>query len=306
MRELLPATPARFVVAVSGGADSMALAAACAFFAERTAHRFTAVTVDHGLQPGSDSVAAAVGVRVRDLGLAHRVVARTVEPGTAGVEAAARDVRYRALEEAREELGAVAVLTGHTRDDQAETVLLGLVRGSGARSLAGMRPRSGTVWRPLLDVRREETAASCAARGIAVWHDPMNADPQFTRVRVRTRVLPVLEEQLGPGVATALARTASRLAQDSDALEELAVRQSAAHVSGTEIRAAVRELPAALRTRMIRDWLRDLSGTAQEVGFHHVSEVDALLCGRRSGAVSVPGGAEVRRAAGGGVRFHRS
>ena len=232
----LPAD-ALVLVACSGGPDSLALAACAAFAVPRTGRRAGAVVVDHGLVAGSAQVAAWAADRCRALGLDPVLVVRVDVDGPGGPEAAARAARYAALERAARETGAAAVLLGHTLDDQAETVLLGLARGSGARSLAGMPAVRGHLRRPLLDVRRADTLAVCAVLGLDPWHDPTNAggpdDP--VRSRVRAHVLPVLERELGPGVATALARTATQLREDAVALEaaadELVVRArtAAAH-----------------------------------------------------------------------------
>ena len=204
------------LAACSGGPDSLALASALAFVAPRAGLRAGAVTVDHGLQEGSSDRAAQVAAVLRGLGLDPvRAVTVTVD-GNGGPEAAARTARYAALEKAAADLGAAAVLLGHTLDDQAETVLLGLARGSGARSLAGMAPRRGIFLRPLLGVRRQATAGACAAVGLVPWADPHNADRRFARVRVRLDALPALEAALGPGVAEALARTADQLRDDAD------------------------------------------------------------------------------------------
>jgi tRNA(Ile)-lysidine synthase len=217
--------PARgcVLVACSGGADSLALAAALTFEVPKSGHRAGAVTVDHGLQEGSADRAARLVRLLRDLGLdpAESIAVKVDERG--GPEAAAREARYTGLQEAAVRLGATAVLLGHTLDDQAETVLLGLARGSGARSLAGM-PRTferGAVRfaRPLLDLDRVTTRRACTAMGLSVWDDPHNTDPAFTRVRVREDALPALEDALGPGVAAALARTARMLREDADALD---------------------------------------------------------------------------------------
>jgi tRNA(Ile)-lysidine synthase len=243
---------ATVLVACSGGPDSLALAAATAFVARRRGRvrlRAGAVVVDHGLQPGSAQVAAQAAACCRALGLDPVEVARVTVTGAGGVEAAARAVRYAALAEAAERHGAAAVLLGHTRDDQAEGVLLGLARGSGTRSLAGMAPVRGLLRRPLLGVGRERTHAACAALGLEPWHDPTNVAPLVAdggadldgsgaqpaaappgapaptpplRSRVRSRVLPVLERELGPGAAEALARTADVLREDADALDALA------------------------------------------------------------------------------------
>ena len=245
------------LVALSGGPDSLALAAATAFEAPRAGLRAGAVVVDHGLQAGSAEVAATAAAQATSLGLAP-VVVRRVDVGRAGgPEAAAREARYRALREVATEAGASAVLLGHTLDDQAETVLLGLARGSGPTSLQGMDATSGPWRRPLLAVRREATRASCADLGLEPWHDPHNADPSYARVRVRETVLPVLERELGPGVAEALVRTAAQLREDSEALDHFAEEQAEEVADHAEagISLDVRSLaanPAALRQRLIR------------------------------------------------------
>jgi tRNA(Ile)-lysidine synthase len=174
-----------------------------------------------------------------------------------GPEAAARTARYAALERAASELDAAAVLLAHTLDDQAETVLLGLARGSGAASLQGMAAVRGLYRRPLLGIRRETTVQACADAGHEPWTDPQNADPAFTRVRVRERVLPLLERELGPGVAEALARTAEQLREDAEALdtfaEELAEDLAEHAEAGISLDIpALAANPPALRQRLIR------------------------------------------------------
>ena len=217
------------LAACSGGADSLALAAAAAFVAPRLGLRAGGVTVDHGLQPGSAERAREVTALLSGLGLDPvRAAAVTVPPPAtaAGPEAAARRARYAALDVAAKEYGAVAVLLGHTLDDQAETVLLGLARGSGGRSLAGMPARRGPYRRPFLAVRRATTGAACAELGLVPWQDPHNRDFRFTRARVRHQALPALEAALGPGVAEALARTAAQLRADAECLDDLAFAES--------------------------------------------------------------------------------
>jgi len=254
-RVLLELEPGDLVlVACSGGADSLALAAAAAFEAPRTGLAAGAVTVDHGLQDGSAARAAEVADLLRRLGLQPVEVA-SVTVGTAGgPEAAARSARYAALDEAATRLRASAVLLGHSRDDQAETVLLGLARGSGARSMAGMAAASGRYRRPMLDIDRATLRAACAADGLSPWDDPHNRDPAFARVRVRRSVLPVLERELGPGAATSLARTARLLRDDADALDEWAARAvtECAHPDGGLDCAKLTALPAAVRRRVLR------------------------------------------------------
>lgn len=249
------------VVALSGGADSLALAAATAFEAPKLGLRVGSLTVDHGLQDDSDAVAARAAQTATALGLGALIV-RVDVGDEGGPEAAARDARYRALKDAAADVGASAVLLGHTLDDQAETVLLGLARGSGAASLQGMAPvredDDGVRWvRPLLGVRRETTRAFCAASDLEVWDDPHNSEDRFARVRVRERVLPVLESELGPGIAEALARTAEQLREDAEAFDEMIhetiediVEHAEAGISVSV--AALAANPAALRNRIIR------------------------------------------------------
>ena len=245
------------LVALSGGGDSLALAAATAFEAPRAGLRAGAVVVDHGLQGGSDAVAARAADVARMLGL-DPVVVRRVEVGAAGgPEAAARDARYAALEAVAAELDAAAVLLGHTLDDQAETVLLGLARGSGPGSIRGMAPVNGLWRRPLLGVHRAETEAACRHLDLTPWHDPHNEDPGFARVRVRRSVLPHLELELGPGVAEALARTAEQLREDDDALDRMVdevAEDLAEHIeAGVALPAAALSAnPPAIRHRLIR------------------------------------------------------
>ena len=210
------------LVALSGGPDSLALAAGLAFEAPKAGLLAGAVIVDHGLQEGSAEVAQAAADQARELGLDPVIIRRVKVEGSSGPEADARDARYAALEEVATELGAVAVLLGHTLDDQAETVLLGLTRGSGPTSMAGMSDINGIFRRPLLGIRRAQTVAACEAQGLTAWHDPHNQDSRYTRVRIRNDVMPLLESQLGPGVAEALARTAEQLKQDTSVLDALA------------------------------------------------------------------------------------
>ncbi|MBM7366109.1 tRNA lysidine(34) synthetase TilS [Gordonia hydrophobica] len=258
----------RVCVALSGGADSLALTAA----AVRAGLEVHAVVVDHRLQDGSGGVADRAAATARSLGATAEVRAVTVT-GAGGTEAAARRARYAALDEAR---SARPVLLGHTLDDQAETVLLGLGRGSGARSLAGMRPWSRPWGRPLLGIRRAQTRAACAGWELPVWDDPHNDDPRFTRVRVRSEVLPLLDDVLGGGVAEALARTATQLQDDLDALDAPAEELLAECAYGRTLDLEpLDDAPAALRTRVLRAWL--LSIGAAEPSYRVVSAVDALV-----------------------------
>ncbi len=261
------------LVACSGGPDSLALAAAAAVVGTRRGLTVRAAVVDHGLQDGSAARAASVVAQLESLGLPAAVLTVAVEPGGDGLEAAARDARYAALE--AEASGDEVVLLGHTLDDQAETVLLGLARGSGTRSLAGMPRRRGRLVRPLLGVRAATTRQACAELGVQPWSDPHNAEDRFARVRVRERVLPVLEAELGPGVTEALARSAALLRADADLLDALADRERATHPAPGLDCAGLAGLPDALRGRVLRDWLREAGAT--DLSAAHVAGVDALV-----------------------------
>ena len=250
------------LVALSGGADSLALAAATAFEAPKQGLRAGAVIVDHGLQPGSADVATTASRQAGRLGLAPVIVAHAAVGSAGGPEAAAREARYRSIASVASAERSPLVLVGHTLDDQAETVLLGLARGSGPDSLSGMAPLVARVdgpaiARPLLGVRRATTHAACADGDLTPWTDPQNADPAFARVRVRERLLPSLQSELGDGVTEALARTADQLREDAAALdhfaEELAEELAEHSEAGIALSAsALAHNPAALRQRLVR------------------------------------------------------
>jgi tRNA(Ile)-lysidine synthase len=279
------------VVACSGGADSLALLAATVFEARKSGWRVVGATVDHGLQEGSAPHADRVVAQMAGLGADETVAVRvTVDPGGRGIEAAAREARYAVLGEVASRLGSRVVLLGHTLDDQAETVLLGLVRGSGGRSIAGMRHGFDEFRRPLLEVTREQTEAACAAEGIEAWEDPHNLDPRFTRARIRHLVLPVLEEQLGPGVAAALARTADSLQADLAALDDAAEACLAAVADSDGLRVAeLARQPLAIRTRVLRLAALAAGSPASELFRVHVLAMDDLLCGAGDRSVDLPG-----------------
>lgn len=270
-------------VALSGGADSLALTAAAV--AEASSVR--ALIVDHGLQAGSTAVAAEAAERARALGCVDASVLPVTVGTSGGLEAAARKARYDALETAR---GDLPVLLGHTLDDQAETVLLGLARGSGGRSIQGMRDYDEPWGRPLLAVRRATTHAVCVDLGLRPHHDPHNDSPDFTRVRLRQEVLPLLEDVLGGGVAAALARTAHQLRDDGDVLDRSAEDLLGAARRGDELDVTVlASTPPALRRRVVRLWL--LAGGAKVLTDKHIRGVDDLIVAwRGQGGVAVPGG----------------
>ncbi|HET7661563.1 MAG TPA: tRNA lysidine(34) synthetase TilS [Oryzihumus sp.] len=286
----------RVLVGCSGGADSLALAAAVAFEAPRLGVVAGAVVVDHQLQPGSAGVAASAAGQCRELGLEPvEVVTVQVAGGGSGPEAEARRARYAALEQAADRLGAAQVLLGHTRDDQAEQVLLGLVRGSGARSLAGMPARRGRLVRPFLALDRATTRAACDAQGLTPWEDPHNADETYLRVRAR-RLLGELEAALGPGVAAALARSADLLRQDADALDELARTARAGLGEGPWEAGALVALPRAVRTRVWRSLATEAGSPPGALFAVHVDALDALLTDwHGQGPVDLPGAVRARR-----------
>lgn len=272
---------ATVVVACSGGADSLALAAAAVFEGHRAGLRIVGATVDHGLQEGSAAQADRVVGQLRDLGVDETLTARVSvdDAGGLGPEAAARRARYAVLDQVADHVGAAAVLLGHTRDDQAETVLLGLTRGSGGRAIAGMRRAFDRYRRPLLDVGRDDTVTACQVEGLAYWDDPHNRDPGYTRVRVRQRVLPVLEDELGPGVAAALARTADQLRADMDLLDDLAGQRHAElrDDAGGLPAAVLAGEPEAIRRRVLRLAALEAGAPAAELFHEHVLALDSLV-----------------------------
>ena len=304
VRAQLDALPegCQVLVGLSGGADSLALAAATAFEAPRSGRRAGAVIVDHGLQAGSAEVAERAAAQVRSLGLDPVLIKQVsvVESGD-GPEAAAREARYAALAQARIATGAELVLLAHTADDQAETVLLGLARGSGASSLAGMPAQADGLARPLLGLTRATLRQACSDEGLDWWDDPHNADPRFLRVRIRERVLPMLEAELGPGVAKALVRTAEQLREDSEAfaaqidefIEEI-VEPAEAGIAVSV--AALEANPAALRQRIVRHVA--LSEFGVSLSRTHTLEIARLVTDwHGQGPLQLPG-FTVRRVAG--------
>ncbi|UYQ63587.1 tRNA lysidine(34) synthetase TilS [Streptomyces peucetius] len=296
--------PPLVLVACSGGADSMALASALAFEARKLSVRAGGITVDHGLQDGSAGRADEVAARLTALGL-DPVETVAVQVGReGGPEAAARDARYAALDEAAERHGAAAVLLGHTRDDQAETVLLGLARGSGIRSLSGMAAVSGPAGRyrrPFLQIDRQTARKACMVQALPVWDDPHNADPAYTRSRLRHEGLPALEKALGKGVVEALARTAQLSRDDADALDSWAADADASvrDESGMLDCAKLYVLPPAVRRRVLRRAVIRAGAPAGSLFARHVEEVDRLITGwRGQGAINLPGRVQARRQGG--------
>ncbi|BBX99378.1 tRNA lysidine(34) synthetase TilS [Mycobacterium lacus] len=278
-------TADRWCVALSGGPDSLALTAVAARLLPTAA-----LIVDHGLQSGSAAVAETARAQAVALGCVDAQVLCVQlgdgsgrKAGSGGLEAAARAARYAALDAHRDG----PVLLAHTLDDQAETVLLGLGRGSGARSIAGMRPYDPPWCRPLLGVRRDVTHAACRELGLTPWRDPHNTDRRFTRTRLRAEVLPLLEDVLGGGVAEALARTATALREDTDLLDTIAAEALTKASAGSGLSTkALTALPDPVRRRVIRGWL--LAGGATGLTDKQIRGVNTLVTAwRGQGGVAV-------------------
>ncbi|MCL1899150.1 MAG: tRNA lysidine(34) synthetase TilS [Promicromonosporaceae bacterium] len=291
----------------SGGADSLALAAALAHTSQRVGRstrrpgwpvRAGAVIVDHGLQAGSAAVAAATAATCRELGLDPVLVITAKVQERGSPEEAARAARYQAFETAIAEYGARALLLGHSLDDQAEQVLLALARGSGARSLAGIPPARGPYRRPLLGLTRADLAAACHAQGLTPWQDPTNAESGEgapLRNRVRHELLPALERVLGPGTTRALARTATLARADVDLLDALAASLlDNARVGEHAFRVeALRAAPPATRTRALRQAALAAGASPADTTSRQIAQLDALLVNwRGQGAVSLAGGTQ--------------
>lgn len=296
--------PGLVLVGCSGGPDSVALAAATAFVASRAGRPAGAVVVDHGLQDGSSQVAATAAAQCRDLGLDPVLTVAVTVERAGGPEAAARSARHEALHAAAERTGAVAVLLGHTLDDQAEQVLLGLARGSGLRSLAGMPSVRGLVVRPFLGLRRAQTEAACAAQGLAVWHDPTNATGPGLRSAVRTQVMPLLEQVLGPGVAPALVRTGDQLRAAAQVIDPLAADlldragTPGAPDAGWDVSVLV-GAPAGVRRAALHTLALRAGASGGSLSHEHVAALDALCVDwHGQGPVDLPGGLRVARSCG--------
>jgi tRNA(Ile)-lysidine synthase len=292
------------VVGLSGGKDSVALTDALACLRRRRGFRLVAAHLDHGLRPGSADDVAFCAALCERLGVPFRsgradVRARS-EREKGGLEQAARRERYAYLRLVRDEEKAAAIAVAHTRDDQAETLLLRLLRGAGATGLSGMRARAGDLLRPLLAVPREAVLEHLRERGLAWREDPSNADTAHRRNRVRLELLPYLEERFNPGIKAALARTASLLADEAahlraeaDALLAAIVRQDGEVLCLGRV--ALAEAPPAVARVTLRQALARAGGLAH-VGALHVERILHLArakapSGRR---LPIPGGREAR------------
>jgi tRNA(Ile)-lysidine synthase len=251
-----PAIPRHFLIATSGGADSLALCLAAEFSLPRLGHSAEAVIIDHQLQENSAEVAHQSQARVEAMGLPARVIQVSVDQG-GSVEEGARNARYSALEAHLLSTGAHGVLLGHTLDDQAETVLLGLTRGSGPASIRGMARVRGIYYRPFLGLTRATTHQACIDLGVEWWDDPHNQDRRFVRPRIRHDILPAIEDALGPGIPEALANTARLIAADDDylALEAAAASERCLTGAGDLTVDELSGLAEPIRRRVLRQWV---------------------------------------------------
>lgn len=279
-------------IAVSGGPDSLALAVASSFVVPRAGHHVEAVIVDHGLQSGSGEVAATAAKTVESLGITAHVVAVDIDD-SGNIEARAREARYEALDQMADQRGAAAILLGHTLDDQAETVLLGLTRGSGPASIQGMPEYSGRYWRPFLGLTRQETCSVCEDAGVTWWDDPHNSDDRFVRPRIRHHVMPVLEQHLGPGVAQALVRTGMLVGRDRVELDAQARALADTFGDGVRLgripRGALHDVPLAIASRAVRIVAEESIGS--HLDYHHTVAVVDFMTGKSGPSpIEIPGG----------------
>ena len=288
------------LLGVSGGADSMALAYGVFHECDEALRpNLIPVVIDHCLQPGSKEVAELVKVRLQEIGFATVELHSIVVAIRDGMEASARRARFELFSGLIEKYHSKYFLLGHTRDDQAETVLLGLSRGSGTRSLSGMAIRNGAFLRPLLDLTREETRLACLEAEIEIWDDPHNHDPSYARVRARRHVLPIMEAELGPGISAALARSAKILREDADALDSWA-EEIYSRVDPADIPVEVMaDLPKAVRIRVLRRAIYSLGAPSGSITAEHLAPIEAFITDwRGQGATSLPGGVKVARISG--------
>lgn len=310
----------RILVGVSGGADSLALAATTQWVGSRLGLDVEAVLIDHGLSESSALVSERAALQCERLGLARCHIRRihVNATGEGGLENAARVARHAAFDDILEERAALALLLGHTLDDQAEQVLLGLARGSGARSLAGIPRKRGALVRPFLGTGRDEktglwrrdTRAVCEALDLDVWDDPMNDDETYLRVAARSRALPMLAEVLGEQVAANLVRTADLLRDDADFLEHEAeeafagLRRNPPSATPGLLALdayALAPLDRALRTRVLKHAIAQasaLAGTSSGKSLlrRQILHVDSLVAAYRGqGPIPLPGKIEAIR-----------
>ena len=277
----------------------MALAVALLLESNAKQIRTIPVVVDHGLQSNSAEVATSVVAKLKNLGFEDVFSARAHVTMQDGIEASARRARYQVFQQALDTYSSTVFFLGHTLDDQAETVLLGLARGSGTKSLSGMPEVIGPFIRPLLHIESATTDAACVEYGIEIWNDPHNLNEDFRRVRVRKNILPAMEENLGPGISDALARSARLLREDATALDEWAARiYGELDPKNLDIE-VLSGLPKAVRSRVIRMAIYAAGAPSGSISADHIVPIEALVTNwRGQGAADLPGGVKVARISG--------
>ena len=284
----------RILVGVSGGADSLALAISLHAESEDRQLHIIPVILNHNLQSDSREIAERTLVTLNSLNITGGIIRDLQVEITDGLEASARRARYAEFTKVAEEFGADAIFLAHTHNDQAETVLLGLARGSGGKSLQGMAPRNGYYHRPFLNLTRATTEEICRENGAEFWSDPHNDSEEFLRVKVRKKLLPYMEELIGPGIADALVRTATILRQDGEALDEIAN----SYTGGLDC-ANLAALPIAIRSRVLRAAIYAAGAPSGSISADHLAPVEALVTEwNGQGATSLPGGVKVERISG--------
>jgi len=290
---------ARILIGVSGGADSLALAIATYQEASHHGIEVIALVIDHGLQDGSDKIAQSAAESLKKIGIENVEIVRIHVEMIDGLEASARRARYAAFESAIAKYSPDYFFLAHTKNDQAENVLLGLARGSGTRSLSGMADENGIYIRPILHVDRSTTEDVCRENNLTPWVDPQNSDESYARVKARKNVLPILENNLGPGIVDALARSARILREDADALDEYAddfLKTTGSKDLDVELLA---RLPKAVRSRVLRRVILAAGAPTGTITADHVAAVEALVTEwHGQGEVSLPGGVKVGRISG--------
>jgi len=313
VRPWVETAQARIAIGVSGGADSMALALGTIAEARETGVEVIAVIIDHDLQEGSGEVAQTAREQLLSHGISRVIIKKVKVDLTDGMEASARRARYGAFDEVIAEIDPDFFFLAHTLNDQAESVLLGLARGSGTKSLSGMPQVNEKFVRPLLEIDRSVTEQACLENAVDPWSDPHNRDRSYTRVRVRHEILPLMEELLGPGIIDALGRSATILRQDSQALDGyaheflsglpgLSGAAEGALDSGEKLELSVddlAQLPVAVRVRVLRSAIARAGAPLGSLSAQHLAPVEALVTDwHGQGAISLPGGVKVERISG--------
>jgi len=278
------------LIACSGGADSLALAWASKVVAKRLDLNVIAVIIDHQLFNESFQVALNAKEQCENFGIEKVIIKKIeVKENKEGLESAARSARYEAFEQLMIELNAKAALLAHTQDDQAETMLMRLTRGSGAKSLSAMKEVSGKYLRPFLHIRKKELVEALQKEGITFWQDPANTDYRFLRAKVRNELMPKLIEVLGESVIESLDRTSDLLKEDNEALESIAFKNYRDLNKELNVEELIK-FPAAIRKRIIKIAALESGVIPGPFTFEHIEAIDALVTKwRGQGNVDLPG-----------------